>query len=152
MTIILAFTKGAGKSDALLVTRADGAVERVVCPKQGIVPHDMVHYVVEERLVARGFLGRIASGETAAFTMAAEADSDGVERLVEVIKGDAWSGGTAPADEVLNLYRVTCAARDCPMLAVDTATIEAIRGRLVELASEWNALPVGVTMTLHFGN
>jgi len=151
VTIRLAFTKGAGKSDALLVTRADGAVERIVCPKQGIVPHDMVHYAVEASLAAQGFLGRVASGEAASFAMAADAESDGVERLVEVIQGDAWSGGLAPADALIDLYRVTCAARDCPMLAVDVEAIDAIRAGLEALTREWDAVPIGGTMTLRFG-
>jgi hypothetical protein len=150
MTITLAFTKGADKTDTLLVTRADGATERIDCPKQGIVPHDMVHYAVESCLTARGFLGRVASGETATFAMAAEAEGDGVERLVEVIQGDAWSGGAASAAELIDLYRVTCEARGCPMLAVDAVAIEMIRARLAELTRDWNAVAVGGKMTLGF--
>ncbi len=150
MTIALTFIKRAGKTDTLLVTRADGVEERIEAPKQRIAPHDMVHYAVETSLSAQGFLGRVASGEVAGFAMAAEAESDGVERLVEAIQGDAWSGGTAPADDVLDLYRVTCAARGCPALAVDAATIDAIRARLDELTREWDAVPVGGTMVLRF--
>ena len=149
--IRLAFTKGAGKSDTLVVLRADGGEARIDCPKQRIAPHDMVHYAVEATLAARGFLGRVASGEAATFLMGAEAESDGVERLVEVIQGDAWSGGIAPADELLALYRVTCAARACPMLDVDAAAIDAIRERLAALTAAWDAVPVGGTMVLEFG-
>lgn len=29
------------------IARGDGAIERIDCPKQGIIPHDMVHYAVE---------------------------------------------------------------------------------------------------------
>ena len=152
MTLGLAFTKRSGKTDALLVSHPDGRQERIDCPKQRIAPHDMVHHVVETGLAARGFLGRVAQGEAAGFAMVAEPASDGVERLVEVIQGDAWSGGTAPADDVLDLYRVTCAARRCPMLAVDAAAIDAIRTRLAALTQQWDAVPVGGTMTLSFGD
>lgn len=151
MTIRLAFTKGAGKTDTLIVTRDDDAIERIDCPKQGIVPHDMVHYAVESELAAQGFLGRVASGEAATFTMAAEAESDGVERLVEAIQGDAWSGGTAAAADLIDLYRVTCDARGCAMLAIDDATIVAIRDRLAALTRDWNTVPIGGTLTLSFG-
>lgn len=48
----------------------------------------MVHYAVEHTLSARGFLGRVRDGEAASFRMVGEPDSDGVERLVEVIQGD----------------------------------------------------------------
>ena len=151
MTVTLAFTRGAGRTDTLLVTRAGGDEERIDCPKQGIIPHDMVHYAVETLLATRGFLGRVAAGENAVFTMAAEAGSDGVERLVEVIQGDAWSGGDARPEEMIDLYRITCEARGCPPLPVDSAAIDAIRAEMRRLDAAWSATPVGGTLTLRFG-
>ncbi|URW74949.1 hypothetical protein M9980_10290 [Sphingomonas donggukensis] len=146
----LVFTKGAGKSDTMTVVR-DGRADTVIdCPKQRIIPHDMVHYAVESVLHARGFLGRIAGGEDADFRMVAEAESDGVERLVEVFQGDGWSGGTSDAAAMIDLYRVTCDARGCPMLAVDAATIDAVRTRIAELTARWDAVPAGGTLELEF--
>jgi len=146
----LVFTKGAGKNDRLEMIHADGRSEWLDCPKQGIIPHDMVHYAVESVLGARGFIARVAAGEAAAFTMEGGRESDGVERLVEALQGDGWSGGTAPAGEVLDLYRVTCEARACPMLPVDAAAIDAIRERIAELTVAWNSVPVGGTLALDF--
>jgi hypothetical protein len=151
VTIALAFTRGAGKTDSLLVTRADGSQERIDCPQQRIIPHDMVHYAVETMLAARGFLRRVAAGEDAAFTMTAEAESDGVERLVEVVQGDAWSGGDSPPDTMIDLYRITCDARDCPPLPVDAPAIDAIRAEMRRLGAAWGATPIGGTLTLRFG-
>jgi len=144
----LIFTKGAGKYDRMEVVRDDGAVERIECPKQRIVPHDMVHYAVESTLAKRGFLTRVREGARADFRMEPEAGSDGVERLVEVIQGDAWSGGNSAAEDVLDLYRVTCDERACPMLAVGEADIGAIRARIAELTAQWDALPVGQSLAL----
>jgi hypothetical protein len=146
----LVFTKGAGKMDRLEMIHACRPPEFLDCPKQRIIPHDMVHYAVETVLDARGFIGRVASGEAAVLTMAAEPESDGVERLVEAIQGDAWSGGVAPAGEVIDLYRITCEARSCPMLPVDAGAIDAVRGRIGELTEAWEAVPVGGTLTLEF--
>ena len=146
----LVFTKGAGKMDRLEMIHADGRTEGIDCPKQGIIPHDMVHYAVESVLGARGFIARVAEGEAAAFTMAGGRESDGVERLVEALQGDGWSGGASPAEDVLDLYSVTCEARECPMLPVDTQAIDAIRARIAELTREWDAVPVGGAMTLEF--
>lgn len=146
----LIFTKGAGKTDRLVIERAAGAAEHIDCPKQRIIPHDMVHYAVEHWLAQRGFLTRVRDGEPAAFTMQAEATSDAVERLVEVFQGDAWSGsGTSPA-EMLELYEVTCSARNCPVLPVQVADIDAIRERMASLSLEWDAVPVGGTLSLDF--
>ncbi|MFD1787641.1 hypothetical protein ACFSC3_08660 [Sphingomonas floccifaciens] len=146
----LVFAKGAGKTDTLTIVRDGRPDEAIDCPKQRIIPHDMVHYAVESVLDARGFLGRVAAGEAADFTMGAEAVSDGVERLVEVIQGDGWSGGVTPAGEMIALYAVTCDARGCPALAVEAATIDAIRVRMAELTLAWDAVPVGGRLELDF--
>lgn len=144
----IVFTKGSGKYDRMDVLRADGQVERIDCPRQRIIPHDMVHYAVESTLMRRGFLTRVRDGESATFRMQAEAESDGVERLVEVIQGDAWSGGDSPATDMIDLYRVTCSARTCPMLEVDFDDIEAIRARVAELDAQWQALAIGQSLRL----
>ncbi|MBQ0929415.1 hypothetical protein KAK07_19460 [Ideonella sp. 4Y16] len=144
----IVFTKGSAKHDLMEVFQASGAPQRVECPKQGIIPHDMVHFAVESTLQARGFLGRVRDGETAGFRMAAEAESDGVERLVEVIQGDAWSGGQTPATELLAMYQVTCAARQCPMLALDEAAVDAVRACMTDLSARWAGLPVGGRLEL----
>lgn len=147
----LVFTKGVGKADRLNVVRTGGKVETIDCPKQRIIPHDMVHYAVESVLDARGFLRRVAAGEDASFRMEAEATSDGVERLVEVFQGDGWSGATTTPEEMIALYGVTCEARACPMLPVDAAAISAVRARIAELTAQWDAVPVGGVLKLAFG-
>ena len=144
----LVFTKGSGKYDYMDVVRDGAPTERVDCPKQRIIPHDMVHYAVEHTLKTRGFLGRVKEGEAAVFQMQVEATSDGVERLVEVIQGDAWSGGQSPARDLVELYEVTCAARECPTLPLGDAEIDAIRAEIARLDAEWQVLPVGGSMTL----
>lgn len=102
----ISLTKGRGKFDQRSIQRGD-ATEVIDCPKQRIIPHDMVHYAVESVLYKRGFLGRIRDGQAATFQMRAESESDGVERLVEVFQGDAWSGNTSSPADMLDLYAVT---------------------------------------------
>jgi hypothetical protein len=91
---------------------------------------------------------RVRDGEAAGFQMVAEAESDGVERLVEVVQGDAWSGGNAPPGDMLDLYQVTCVARECPALAVTADDIVSIRDRIGELDLQWQALAIGESMSL----
>ena len=144
----LVFTKGSGKFDFMEVLRPSGMKECMECPKQGIIPHDMVHYAVEHTLQQRGFLGRIKDGEAAGFHMQAEAQSDAVERLVEVFQGDAWSGGTTAADEMIELYALTCTARACPALPIEGRDIEAVRTAIETLTGQWQAVKVGQSLTL----
>jgi hypothetical protein len=144
----LVFTKGPHKHDQLLVRRPGLADERIECPKQRIIPHDMVHYAVESTLRRRGFLARVRDGEQASFRMQSEGESDGVERLVEVIQGDAWSGAASTPAELMDLYRVTCSARDCPPLEVTESDIGAIRDCIAGLTARWEQLAVGQSLTL----
>lgn len=144
----LIFIKGAGKTDQLEVRREGVATERIDCPKQGIVPHDMVHYAVESVLHRRGFIGRVLEGEVASFQMAADSESDGVERLVEVFQADGWAGWNTPPDDLLEMYRVTCQARQCPPLTVSTDDIESVRQKLLQLTQQWQAIAVGDALIL----
>ncbi len=148
----LVFTKGPHKHDQLLIRRPGQADDRIECPKQRIIPHDMVHYAVEGMLLRRGFLSRVRDGEQAGFRMQPEAESDGVERLVEVIQGDAWSGGASTPAELIELYRVTCSARKCPPLAVAEADIDVIRDCIAGLTARWEQLAVGQSLTLEMAH
>ncbi|HEU4670060.1 MAG TPA: hypothetical protein VFR91_05110 [Dyella sp.] len=146
----LVFTKGSGKYDRMDVLRHGEQVDTIDCPRQGIIPHDMVHYAVESTLHRRGFIGRVHDGEPAAFQMRGDAESDGVERLVEVFQADGWSGWNTPPRDMLDLYQVTCRARACAPLAVTAGDIEAIRARLLELTGLWEPLAAGESLTLAF--
>ena len=146
----LVFTKGSGKHDRMDVLRNDVVAESVECPKQGIVPHDMVHFAVESTLQKRGFVQRVLGGESATFQMQPEAESDGVERLVEVFQADGWSGWNSAPVDMLDLYQVTCRARVCEPLAVSAGDIEAVRRRILELTAQWQAVPVGGTLAVQF--
>jgi hypothetical protein len=141
------FAKGTGKYDEMRITR-DGVAETIACPKQGIIPHDMVHCAVEGTLQKRGFLSRVRDGEPVSFQMGSKPESDGVERLVEVFQGDAWSGGDALAVDMLELYQITCAARGCLPLDIGPEDIAAIRRFIQELDAQWQALAIGQSMKL----
>ncbi len=146
----LVFTKKTGKYDHLTIIRPNCEIEQIDCPKQGIIPHDMVHFGVESILHKRGFISRIHAGEEATFQMQAEAESDGVERLVEVFQADGWSGWQTPAGEMLDLYQVTCNARLCPPLALSVDDVDMVRLELLRLSALWNAVPTHESLTLNF--
>jgi hypothetical protein len=144
------FEKRTGKYDAMFVAGA-GGVDEVACPKQRPIPHDMFHYAVETALQKRGFMHRFAAGEGAGFRMAPEGVSEAVERLVETMQADSWSGRPDPA-EVIDLFHTTCAARGDVPFALDAAAIEAIRAEIDALARRWDAVPVGGRLELMLGD
>jgi len=146
----LIFTKGFGKHDRMQLIRGGAVEESIECPKQGIIPHDMVHYAVEHTLQKRGFIGRVFGGETASFHMEADSESDGVERLVEVFQADGWSGWNSSSTDILDLYQVTCIARQCEPLALQMDDIDSVRETILELTEQWQSVPVGKSLSLQF--
>jgi hypothetical protein len=143
----LVFTKRAGKMDELVATRSDGSRERIECPKQGMIPHEMVHYAVERVLAARGFLSKL--GEEGPCAMSREAVAEAIERMVETMQAAVWSGG-ATAQEILDLYTLGCEARGHAALPVNADQIAAIRTEMDALAARWNALGLGESLALSF--
>jgi hypothetical protein len=145
----LIFTKLGGKFDELAVHRPGRAPETIQCPKQGILPHDMVHYAVESTLAHSGFLSLVRDGGAADFTTLGGDSEEAIERLVETFQAEMW-GGRVPADELIATYEHACEARGHGALPISQADIEAIRVRLDELTAQWSALPVNDTITLTF--
>jgi hypothetical protein len=143
----LIFTKRAGKCDDLLIERDDASTEFIPCPKQGIIPHDMVHYAVEKIMLRRGFLVRIAAGETARFRMGFEDDAEAIERLVETMQAELWSGRVSAA-EALAVYRHACAARSHACFPVSEEDVQLIRHEVDALTAAWDAVPLHGSLTL----
>ncbi|MFD1612919.1 hypothetical protein ACFSCW_14030 [Sphingomonas tabacisoli] len=143
------FTKQDGKYDLLEIVRADSSVERIDCPKQGIIPHDMVHYAVEKELGARGFMRAAVAGEASGYAPMSEVEAEAIERLVETMQADAW-GAPGTAGDLLDLYRMTCEARGHASIAVEPASIDAIKDEMTRLQLEWDEVPAGGTMELSF--
>ncbi len=145
----LTFTKGSGKFDWLDIVTATGPQPPIQCPKQGIIPHDMVHFVVETEVATCGFLGGIAAGGDSGYTAGTDDPHHrAVERLVETIQAEAWSGLPVPDADFMALYRVTCDACGDTPLDLDGATLAAIRARLADLTAQWAAITVGGTLEL----
>ena len=143
----LTFTKRDGKYDDLVIDRPDGSPETLQCPKQGIIPHDMVHYAIESTLAHRGFLGLVAGGEAAAFTTQGGDSEEAIERLVETFQAEMW-GGRVPAEDLLATYEHACESKGHPIVLVSVEDVQTIRIRLDELTESWNAVGVNQSLTV----
>jgi hypothetical protein len=143
----LTFTKRSGKYDELSVDRDGRAPETIACPKQGIIPHDMVHYAVESTLSHGGFLGLLAEGQAAAFTTVGGEAEEALERLVEVFQAEMWGTRVSNA-ELLGAYEHACDARGHPAVPVSAEDVDAIRDRLDQLTSAWSQVPTNASLTL----
>lgn len=145
----LTFTKRGGKYDDLMIDRAGRPAETIRCPKQGIIPHDMVHYAVENALAHRGFLSLVADGSEAVFATAGGDSEEAIERLVETFQAELW-GGRVDARDLLDTYEHACAARSHPPVPIAVADIDNIRERLADLTAQWTAVPLNGSLTVEF--
>jgi hypothetical protein len=143
----LTFTKRSGKYDDLSIERPGRTSEALTCPKQGIIPHDMVHYAVESTLSHGGFLGLVADGQAAAFTTTGGETEEAIERLVEVFQAEMW-GGRVPASDLIATYEQACDARGHVAVPVSIADVEAIRERLDQLTADWSQVAVNGSLSL----
>ena len=139
------------KYDLLRCVREDGSETAVPMPRQGTLPHDLVHAVVESALgFSDGFIGLVAKGADIAFLSrsfhehidpARHAQGAQAESAVESLQSQLWSG---QFDEEAFRYglETACAMRGVP--APDLAGCD-LRGAMFDrvraLDAEWQAVP-----------
>jgi hypothetical protein len=150
------------KYDVLRFVRNNGSCSDVLMPRQGILPHDLVHYVVESALPLRhGFLSLLARGAEAQFLMAEVHDKNNphvaveavqAEAIVEGLQAQLWSGAF-DEQAFLDGAAAACTARSQPpfdfgALAIDLRA--ALYERAQALDAQWRAAPYYSTLTLEF--
>lgn len=146
------------KYDSLRCVRSDGSQASVQMPRQGILPHDLIHFVVEDTLAyTRGFLGMVAAGSDIGFAMAQGHDIANArlvdqavhaEAIVESLQAQLWSGAFDPGQFVEGV-RGACETRGrpAPELAGVVAE-EQLYGAARALAAQWQDVPPHGTLEL----
>jgi hypothetical protein len=145
------------KLDLLLCERDNGTQTSVPMPRQGIPPHDLIHYVVESTLGCRhAFLGEVAKGADIAFAMqmshdltqaAPSLELTHAEAIVESLQAQLWSGAFDQAmfDEGI---ASACAARDCAAPVLHDSAGQQLYDAVLALGQRWQALPFHASLTL----
>lgn len=145
------------KYDLLRCIREDGSETAMPMPRQGVLAHDLIHYVVESALGYRhGFLGMVASGADIAYAMQQSHDLQAelavqakyAESIVESLQAQLWSGGFDPAQFQAGLESA-CASRDCT--APDLGGIDAEKDlyqAVLNLTQRWQALAYHANLEL----
>jgi hypothetical protein len=110
------------------------------CPKQGIIPHDLIHYAIEKVLKLRGFVRLVSEGRPQAELR--NADYDGLlgEALTETLQAEMWSGGEPDDDAFLQMLADTMAARGQTLRPVAVELIDKIRAEIKTLTDAWNGV------------
>ena len=150
----------ADKYDRLRFIRNNGSQSDALMPRQGILPHDLVHYVVESALpLKHGFLSLVARGADAQavadavhdrLNLHVETEAMQVEAIVEGLQSQLWAGHF-DLDAFLDGAAAACAARDKPPYDFSAVDVKiALYDRALDLNQQWNAAPYFSTMSLEF--
>jgi len=146
------------KLDRLEYVRDDGTRSAIDMPRQGILPHDLIHYVVEQGFALRdGFLSLVAAGGDARYVMEMAHDAGNRDRaaravqaeaLVEALQTQLWAGAF---DREAFEYGVQTAS-SARGVAVPTLDRDAgqLFDRARELAERWAQVPPHGTLVLEF--
>lgn len=160
--MLVRFTKNAPatRADTLTCVRPDGSTTQGELPRQGILPHDAFHFVVETSLGWRdAFFGPIARGATLA-DLTTTLHAPGLDRakniqalqaesLIECLEADQWGGAPDPAAFAEKLV-ATCRRRRVPPPDIDAEELTRVRLALREFGAAWRPLNPGQSLERTF--
>ena len=159
MKLIARKLEAAGKVDRLRVRRDDGSETGCEMPRQGVLPHDLVHAVVESRLrLKEGFLGLVAKGADIAFAEKNFRDYIDPERHFEVAQSESvveglqtqlWQGAF-DFSAFLAGVEGACAMRGVAAPAISEADGQAMFDTAVRLNEQWRQVPIKGEFELPF--
>lgn len=158
MKLVVTKSGKADKYDRLRCIRRDGSETACDMPRQGILPHDLVHYVVESALGYRhGFLGLVAGGADIRAVLdivhdpsnrAIADEATHTEAIVESLQAQLWSGAF-DADLFIEGVRGACAVRGRAMPDLSRVDAEgALFRRALELDARWQQVPFHASLEL----
>ena len=146
MKLIARKMEAAGKVDRLRVVRDDGSETGCDMPRQGVLPHDLVHAVVESRLqLQEGFLGLVGKGADIAFAEKNFRDYIDPERHFEVAQSESvveglqtqlWQG-EFDFNAFLAGVSGACAMRGVAVPVISESDGQAMFEAAVRLNAQW---------------
>jgi hypothetical protein len=149
----------AGKYDRLRVVRDDGSETACDMPRQGVLPHDLVHAVVESRLQLRdGFLGLVGKGADIAFAEKNFRDYiDPIryfevaqaESVVEGLQTQLWAGDF-DVDAFLAGVSGACAMRKVAVPTLSESDGQLMFVQALQLNAQWQQVSVKAEFVLPF--
>ena len=159
MKLIARKMDSAGKYDRLRVVRDDGSETGCEMPRQGVLPHDLLHAVAESRLGLRdGFLGLVGKGADIAFAEKNFREYIDPERHFEVAQAESVVEGLQTQlwsnefDFKAFMAGVTgaCVMRGAAVPLISESDGQAMFDTALRLNTEWQRVPVKAEYSLPF--
>ncbi|MBA5607645.1 hypothetical protein H3H36_20005 [Duganella sp. FT3S] len=146
--------------DVLRFVRNNGSCTDTLMPRQGILPHDLLHYVVESALPLRhGFLSLVARGADVEQVMAsahapandtAELEAVQTEAIVAGLQAQLWQGDF-DEEAFLDGAAQACHARDKQPFDFSQFDVRScLYERALALHRQWSTAPYFSTLSLEF--
>jgi hypothetical protein len=160
--MLVRFTKNppAASADVLTCIRPDGTSTTSPLPRQGVLPHDAIHFVVESTLGWRDALfGHVARGDSldqitarlhgskAEWSKMVQARQ--TESLIECLQAEQSDGPSDPAAFAENLV-ATCRRRGVPPPDIMAEELDTVRRALRDFGAAWRPLPPGAALERRF--
>jgi hypothetical protein len=155
MKLVAIKMKPSAKADRLRYERRDGSRVEIDLPRQGILPHDLVHAVVERGFgLAKGFMGVVARGRSPDFlasrTIEKTAPVQIAESMVEALQTQL-ALGHFDYDAFVYGVATACDARGlAPPPLPSAAQAHALFDEARAMHERWRAVPVTGSMALEF--
>ena len=160
--MLVRFTKSAPTEPADRITciRADGTVTSAGLPRQGILPHDGFHFVIETTLGwPDAFFGAVAGGAeldrvtsalhdpTAKTAVSVRARQS--EALVACLQANQW-GGATEATQFKKELAAACRRRGVKAPPLTAPTLTALREAIRAFGAAWRPLNPGQSLERTF--
>lgn len=148
-------TKG-DRFDTIAIRRDDGSAAETRFPKKGPLPHDGIHYIVEDVLgLSDAFWGKVAGGrhpediqdlaKAAGHASAKRAQPPGpdivellqAERLVECVEARAWDAEPGDPQTFISVAEAACHASHVSPPPLNVRVIAQLDDRVAALSAEW---------------
>jgi hypothetical protein len=153
--MLVRFTKGppGAQADSLTCVRPDGTRTTSDLARQGILPHEAIHFVIETTLGWHDALfGDLARGQTLKDATARTHGTQSewtkniqgrqAEALVECLEAEQWGGPADPLSFAEMLVKA-CRRHGVPPPDVTPEEIERLRVTLREFGAAWRPLGPG---------
>jgi hypothetical protein len=160
--VLVRFTKAssAAQADTITCVRPDGSTTTLEMPRQGILPHDAFHFVVETTLSWHdGLFGQVGRGaalediveklhrQSGAWSKITQALQ--TEALVDCLQAEQWGGASDPATFAEKLV-LACRRRAVVPPDITAEEVERLRAALREFGAAWRPLPPGGSLERTF--
>lgn len=143
----LIFQKNSSKTDGVEFIADGKTIALLDNPKQGILPHDLIHALVETQLDLRGFISLVFEGQNPAFAMQADGEAWLAEAMVEAIQGMLWSG-RLDLEQFNEWVRSICEQRQVATVVTSPEQFSALSARLKETTERWLVLAPGQSLEI----